>query len=344
VVSFPLPISILDLAPIGQGQTPTESIAASVQLAQLAEELGYARVWYAEHHNMAGIASSATSVLIAHVGAHTSSIRLGAGGIMLPNHSPLTIAEQFGTLASMYPGRIDLGLGRAPGSDQRTMYALRRDPRAAETFPQDVVELQAYLRGDTRVPGVDAIPGKGTNVPLYILGSSLFGAQLAAALGLPYAFASHFAPAALHQALAVYRDQFKPSEQLDAPYLIVGVNVLGAESTQAAERSLLAIRRQRAVRLYSRAHGISPDSATDEDADELLSAGAAAHVDEMLRYRAVGTSPQIRAYLDEFVAQTGANELIVAHHSINTEERLRSVEILAEAMTGDTSASALRTA
>src|ERR1700723_3071819 len=213
-------LSILDLAPIGRGQTASDSFAGSVALAQRAEELGYQRVWYAEHHNIASIASSATSVLIAYVGAQTTTIRLGAGGIMLPNHAPLTIAEQFGTLAAMYPGRIDLGLGRAPGSDQNTMYALRRDPSSADTFPQDVVELQGYLDGNTRVPGVDAVPGKGSHVPLYILGSSLFGASLAAALGLPYAFASHFAPASLEAALAVYRREFRPSGQLAQPYAI----------------------------------------------------------------------------------------------------------------------------
>src|SRR3982750_3984700 len=204
-------MSVLDLAPIARGATARESIAASVALAQRAEEAGYGRVWYAEHHNMPGIASSATSVLIAHVGAQTQSIRLGAGGIMLPNHSPLVIAEQFGTLEAMYPGRIDLGLGRAPGSDQQTQYALRRNPQAADRFPHDVLELQAYLTGQSRVPGVDAIPGKGSNVPLYILGSSLFGATLAAALGLPYAFASHFAPQMLEPAVAAYRRGVTPS-------------------------------------------------------------------------------------------------------------------------------------
>src|SRR5271156_3739464 len=208
---MPVELSILDLAPIGRGQTPADSFHASVALAQSAEQLGYKRVWYAEHHNMASIASSATSVLIAHIGAHTETIRLGAGGVMLPNHAPLTIAEQFGSLASMYPGRIDLGVGRAPGSDQNTMYALRRDPQSADTFPQDVLELQGYLTGHSRVPGVDAIPGKGSYVPLYMLGSSLFGAKLAAALGLPYAFASHFAPAALGAAITAYRDDFQPS-------------------------------------------------------------------------------------------------------------------------------------
>src|ERR1700689_2067236 len=219
---MPVELSILDLAPIGRGQTAADSFGASVALAQRAEQLGYKRVWYAEHHNMASIASSATSVLIAHVGAHTETIRLGAGGVMLPNHAPLTIAEQFGTLDAMYPGRIDLGLGRAPGSDQNTMYALRRDPRSADSFPQDVLELQGYLSGESRVRGVDAIPGKGSQVPLYILGSSLFGAQLAAALGLPYAFASHFAPAALEAARAAYRSEFRPSAELERPYAIAG--------------------------------------------------------------------------------------------------------------------------
>src|ERR1700761_7560832 len=197
-----IPLSILDLAPIAKGQTASESFAASVALAQRAEELGYQRVWYAEHHNMAQIASSATSVVIAHVGAHTSSIRLGSGGIMLPNHAPLLIAEQFGTLEAMYPGRIALGLGRAPGSDQNTMYALRRTADSADRFPQDVLELQGYLTGNTRVPGVDAAPGEGSDGPLSILGSSMFGATLAAALGLPYAFASHFAPQMLEPAVA----------------------------------------------------------------------------------------------------------------------------------------------
>src|SRR4051795_750972 len=259
-----IPLSILDLAPIAKGQTAGSSIAASVALAQRAEETGFRRVWYAEHHNRPSIASSATSVLIAHVGAQTSTIRLGAGGVMLPNHSPLTIAEQFGTLEAMYPGRIDLGLGRAPGSDQNTMYALRRDPRSADTFPQDVLELQAYLAGETRVPGVDAIPGKGSRVPLYVLGSSLFGAHLAAALGLPYAFASHFAPQALEAAAATYRRGFQPSAQLAQPYVIAGVNVIAADTRAQAEDNLLAVRRTMAVGLFGRGR-----SFTDEEADLL---------------------------------------------------------------------------
>jgi luciferase family oxidoreductase group 1 len=325
-------LSVLDLAPIAGGQTPSDSFAASVALAQRAEELGYHRVWYAEHHNMPSIASSATSVLIAHIGAQTSSIRLGAGGIMLPNHSPLVIAEQFGTLEAMYPGRIDLGLGRAPGSDQNTMYALRRDPRTAEAFPRDVLELQAYLAGASRVPGVDAIPGKGSKVPLYILGSSLFGAQLAGAYGLPYAFASHFAPDDLGHAIAAYRSEFKPSAQLAEPYVIAGVNVTAADTTEAAQAQFQRVRRARAVSLFARRIGVSAAEITDEQADELLAGGAAVHVDHMLSYSAVGTPGEVGAYLDGFLAKTGADELIVVHQAPGIEDRLRSVTLLAEAM------------
>jgi len=328
-----VPVSILDLAPIARGQTASDSFANSVALAQRAEELGYLRVWYAEHHNMASIASSATSVLIAYVGAHTQTIRLGSGGVMLPNHAPLLIAEQFGALAAMYPGRIDLGLGRAPGSDQNTMYALRRDPTSADTFPQDVVELQGYLTGHTRVPGVDAVPGKGSNVPLYILGSSLFGAGLAAALGLPYAFASHFAPAELDAALALYRREFRPSEQLQRPYAIAGVNVIAADTESSAREQLLGIRRARAISLYGRGRsGQDTTDLTDEQADQLLAAGLAAHVDQMLTYAAVGTAPQVRDYLDDFIRHTEADELIVVHQAPAIEGRLRSVTLLAEAM------------
>jgi luciferase family oxidoreductase group 1 len=322
-----IPLSILDLAPITRGQSVGDSIKASVALAQRAEEDGYRRVWYAEHHNMDRIASSATSVLISHVGAQTSTIRLGAGGVMLPNHAPLTIAEQFGTLEAMYPGRIDLGLGRAPGSDENTMYALRRDPQSSERFPQDVLELQAYLAGDTRVPGVNAIPGKGSRVPLYILGSSLFGAQLAAALGLPYAFASHFAPQALEAAVATYRREFKPSEQLDAPYVIAAVNVVAADTTAQAQESFDAVRRTFAVGLFGRGQDL-----TDEQADELLRQGAGQHVDQMLVYAAIGTPPEVAAYLEGFRDKVGADELITAHQARTPEDRLRSVTLTAEAM------------
>jgi luciferase family oxidoreductase group 1 len=326
-----VPLSILDLAPIGRGETASESFAASVAIARQAEELGYERVWYAEHHNMPGIASSATSVLIAHIGALTRTIRLGAGGVMLPNHAPLTIAEQFGTLAAMYPGRIDLGLGRAPGSDQNTMYALRRDPGSAETFPQDVVELRGYLTGRSVVPGVTAVPGDGSHVPLYILGSSLFGAKLAAALGLPYAFASHFSPAALDAAIAAYRSEFRPSEQLEQPYVIAGVNVIAADTASAAQDQLQSVRR-RAVSLYARQAGVRDLELSDEQADRLLGAGLDAHVDEMLTYTAVGTPSEVQTYLYGFLQHTQADELMVAHQAPAIEARLRSVALLGEAM------------
>ena len=330
-----IPLSILDLAPIGKGESASQSFAHSVALAQRAEVLGYERVWYAEHHNMPTIASSATSVVIAHVGAHTSRIRLGAGGVMLPNHAPLTIAEQFGTLEAMYPGRIDLGLGRAPGSDQNTMYALRRDPRSSDTFPSDVVELQGYLNGETRIPGVNATPGNGSKVPLYILGSSLFGAQLAAMLGLPYAFASHFAPAALEEAVAIYRREFQPSEQLQQPYVIAGGNVIAAETQQVAETEFQAVRRARALRLFGRARGIRDadlDEADDDLADQLLAGGAAPHVDQLLTYTATGTPAQVGRFLEDFAQHAQADELIVAFPSAAAESRLRSATLLAEAM------------
>jgi luciferase family oxidoreductase group 1 len=322
-----IPLSVLDLAPIARGATVADSIAGSVALAQRAEQTGYRRVWYAEHHNMPTIASSATSVLIAHVGARTSSIRLGAGGVMLPNHAPLTIAEQFGTLEAMYPGRIDLGLGRAPGSDQNTMYALRRDPTSADRFPQDVLELQGYLTGRTTVPGVDAIPGRGSNVPLYVLGSSLFGAKLAAALGLPYAFASHFAPDALQAAVTTYRREFQPSARLAEPYVIAGVNVVAADDRETAEEALRKVQRNLAIGLFGRGRNV-----TDAEADLLLAKGAGAHVGSMLTYTAVGTPPEVRAYLQDFARRAGADELIVAHQFPGVEGRLRSVELTAEAM------------
>jgi luciferase family oxidoreductase group 1 len=321
------PVSILDLAPIAAGQSAADSFAGSVALARLAERLGYRRVWYAEHHNMPTIASSATSVLIAHVAAHTERIRLGAGGVMLPNHAPLTIAEQFGTLETLHPGRIDLGLGRAPGSDQNTMYALRRNPMSADTFPDDVLELQGYLTGNTRVAGVDATPGKGTDVPLYILGSSMFGATLAAALGLPYAFASHFAPAALHQAVAAYRAEFRPSAQSDAPYVIAGVNVIAADTREEAERQFQLAKRARVRAYVARGRSI-----TDEEADELLASTGGQQVAQMMTYSAVGTADEAGDFVRSFVEHADADEVIVAFQSPTIEDRLRSVELLAEAL------------
>jgi len=320
-----VPMSILDLAFIGRGETARDSLEGSVRLAQLAEASGYRRVWYAEHHNMSSIASSATSVLIAHVAANTQTIRLGSGGVMLPNHSPLTIAEQFGTLETLHPGRIDLGLGRAPGSDLRTMRALRRDERSAENFPSDVVELQGYLSGHTRIHGVNAIPGTGTNVPLYILGSSIFGAQLAAELGLPYAFASHFAPNALHDAVATYRLDFKPSAQLDRPYVIAGVNVTAADSDAAAVQQSLTVARSRIALLIGGGRTFS-----DEEADAILASPQGRSITQMMKYTAVGTPAAVKEYLDAFAQHADADELIVVHQSSTTEARLRSVELLAD--------------
>ncbi|HEU5062253.1 MAG TPA: LLM class flavin-dependent oxidoreductase [Solirubrobacterales bacterium] len=321
-----LNLSILDLAAVGREETIAESFAGSVELARAAERGGYKRVWYAEHHNISSIASSATAVLIAHVAAHTESIRLGAGGVMLPNHSPLVIAEQFGTLETLHPGRIDLGLGRAPGTDQRTWWALRRDPAASERFPEDVVELQKFLGDESPVPGVRAIPGQGTKVPLYILGSSLFGAELAAQLGLPYAFASHFAPRFLFEAITVYREQFKPSAQLGEPYVIAGAGVIAAETEESAAAQLDAARRIRARALLGRGKRLS-----DEEITALLESPQAAAVDEMLAYTAVGTPDQVAAWLQKFAAETEADELITAHYSDTVPNRLRSVELLASA-------------
>lgn len=320
-------ISVLDLVPIRRDETPRESLEASVVFAQRAEALGYHRVWYAEHHNMATIASSATSVLIAHIAAQTSTIKVGAGGVMLPNHSPLVIAEQFGTLATLHPGRIDLGLGRAPGSDQPTARALRRNPVAVERFPEDVLELQGYLTGRSLVPGVDAVPGKGTNVPLYILGSSLFGARLAALLGLPFAFASHFAPEELLAAVADYRAAFRPSSQLETPYVIAGLNVLAAESAEEAARQLDQVKRARARAMLARDRPLS-----DEETDALLASPAGQHVASMLTYSAVGDPAEAAHAARSFAALAGAQELMVVHQAPDATSRLSSLELFARAM------------
>ena len=321
-----IPLSILDLAEVNRDETPAQALRFSVKLAQHAEQWGYRRVWYAEHHNMRAIASAATSVVIAHVAAHTTSIRVGAGGIMLPNHSPLVIAEQFGTLEALHPGRIDLGLGRAPGTDQQTFHALRRTHAAADRFPDDVLELQGYLSGSSRVPGVTATPGHGTNVPLYILGSSLFGARMAAAFGLPYAFASHFAPQALVEAVAVYRREFRPSEQLAAPYVIAGMNVIAADSAEAADEQFLGAKRRRARLLFGRGRSLSP-----EDVDLILDSSAAVHVNEMLQYSAVGTPDVVKDQLAAFAEHAQADELILAGAAPDKQVKLRSFELVAQA-------------
>lgn len=322
-----VPLSILDLAIIGNGQTAANAFENSVALAQRAEARGYRRVWYAEHHNMSVIASSSPSVLIAHIANHTSTIRLGAGGVMLPNHSPLTIAEQYGTLATLHPGRIDLGLGRAPGSDQTTVRAMRRDPAASDRFPDDVIELQGYLSEESGVAGVTAVPGAGTHVPLWILGSSLFGARLAAMLGLPYAFASHFAPGALLQAIGIYRAEFRPSSQLAEPYAMAAVNVIASDSDEDAERQFVDVRRARVGRFLAR----RGQELSDEQIDELMATPQGQQVAQMMHYSAVGTAETVARYVREFAHAAEVDEVITAHASATIDERLRSVDLLADA-------------
>ena len=322
-----IPFSVLDLSPIAQGSTPADALHRSLDLARHAERLGYRRFWLAEHHNMIGIASAATAVAIGYIAGGTRRIRVGSGGIMLPNHAPIVIAEQFGTLESLYPGRIDLGLGRAPGTDQLTLRALRRSPEAADTFPRDMIELQALL-GDLQ-PGqvVQAVPGTGTKVPLWILGSSLFGAQLAAALGLPFAFASHFAPDALRPALEIYRARFEPSEQLQRPHAMVGCNVIAAE-TDAEARRLFTSPQQSFANLLRGARGqLRPPI---DDIETYWTPPEKARASTMLTYAFVGARESVRAGLEAFIARTGADELMVASAIYDHGARLRSYEILAE--------------
>lgn len=321
------PLSVLDLAFIPEGGDAAVALDRSRDLARHAEAFGYRRFWLAEHHNMVGIASAATAVAIAHVAAGTKTIRVGAGGIMLPNHSPLVIAEQFGTLETLFPGRIDLGLGRAPGTDQLTLRALRRDPSAADTFPQDVLELQALFAPAGEDQKVQAVPGSGTEVPLWILGSSLFGAQLAGMLGLPYAFASHFAPDALDQALAVYRERFEASSQLAKPYAAVGVNVAAAE-TDAEARRLFTSAQQSFARMFRGTRGKLPPPIDDIDA--FWSPREKLQASSMLACSVVGSPETVRRGLSELAERTQADEFIVAAAIWDHEARVRSYEIAAE--------------
>lgn len=321
------PFSVLDLAHVPLGGTPADALRNSRDLARHVEGLGYKRFWLAEHHNMVGIASAATSVVIGHVAAGTSTIRVGAGGIMLPNHSPLVIAEQFGTLATLFPGRIDLGLGRAPGTDQRTLRALRRDPAASDTFPQDVLELQALLGDVQEGQKIRAVPGMGTHVPLWILGSSLFGAQLAGMLGLPYAFASHFAPDALMQALSVYRERFEPSAQLERPYAMVGCNVFAAD-TDAEARRLFTSAQQAFTNMFRGTRGLLPPPI--DDIDTYWSPMEKAQASSMLACSFVGSRETVRTQLAAFLERTAADELMVASAIFDPSARKHSYEILAE--------------
>jgi luciferase family oxidoreductase group 1 len=325
--SISVPLSVLDLAQIPEGGTAQTALHRSRELAQHAERLGYTRFWLAEHHNMAGIASAATSVAIGFVAEGTSTIRVGAGGIMLPNHSPLVIAEQFGTLDALYPGRIDLGLGRAPGTDQPTMRALRRDFTSADTFPQDVQELQALLGDPAPGQHVQAVPGQGSHIPLWILGSSLFGAQLAAALGLPYAFASHFAPAALAPAIRVYRESFRPSAQLDRPHVMLAANVIIADDDATArklatsqQKSFIdgAFRRQRTL--------LQPPI---DDIEAYWHPQEKAQLQSMLSCSFIGAPETVEEQLGAFLAEHEPDELIVATSTFDQQARLDSLEALA---------------
>lgn len=323
------PLSILELGRVRQGSDPRTALNEARTLAQHAERHGYQRMWVAEHHNMPGVTTAATSLVIAHIAAGTQSIRVGAGGIMLPNHAPYIIAEQFGTLETLFPGRIDLGLGRAPGTDQTTLRALRRNPANADNFPQDVLELQRFLAPSEAGQRIEAVPGAGTNVPLWILGSSLFGAQLAASLGLPYGFASHFAPQALYQALEVYRSSFKPSAQLDKPYALVGVNVIAAETDEEA-RYLATSQQMSFADLFRGTRGLMQPPI--EDIDTYWSPQERAQASQMLSCSVIGSRETVRRGLQQFVEQTQADELMIVCDVFDPEKRLRSIELIAEAM------------
>ncbi len=331
-----IPLSVLDLAPVVKGATPADAFRNTLDLARHAERWGYRRFWLAEHHNMSGIASSATAVLIGHVAAGTTTIRVGSGGVMLPNHAPLIIAEQFGTLESLYPGRIDLGLGRAPGTDQLTARALRRDPMAsAEAFPQDVLELQAYFAPARPGQAIRAVPGAGLDVPIWLLGSSLYSAELAAQLGLPFAFASHFAPDYLLEALEVYRRTFRSSRSLDRPYAMPALNTIAADSDDEARR-LFKSAQQQFINLRRGVPGRlqSPDEVNDAEwtADDRLTLG------RVLRYAVVGSMETVRQGLEAFAALTNADEIMVTSQIFDHRARLRSFELVAEARKATTRA------
>jgi luciferase family oxidoreductase group 1 len=327
-----IPLSILDLAPVPSGSTISDSFANSKALAQQADALGYHRYWLAEHHNMPGIASAATSLLISHLAAATSRIRLGAGGIMLPNHSPLVIAEQFGTLATLYPNRIDLGLGRAPGSDQQTARALRRNRMETEDqFPSDILELQQYFGPVKPNQAVQAVPGQHLHVPLWILGSSLYGAQLAAHLGLPYAFASHFAPAMLEQAAALYRREFKPSAQLDKPYLMLALNVFAADTAAEAQR-LFTSPQQQFVNLVRGVPGLLP--APVEDMDQIWQTHEKSYVEKALACSVIGNPAEVKQGILNFIATHQPDELMLTAMMHDPKARQYSFQIASELITG----------
>jgi len=320
--------SLLDLSPIPQGASPTQALANTLDLAQHAEGWGYTRYWLAEHHNMPGIASAATSVVIGHVAQGTRTIRVGAGGIMLPNHAPLVIAEQFGTLDALFPGRIDLGVGRAPGSDQITARALRRHlNESVDDFPRNVMELLAYFEPSEPNQPIRAVPGDGSLVPVWILGSSTYGAQLAAMLGLPYAFASHFAPDSLPDAIDIYRDRFKPSKYLEKPHVMAGFNIFAAPTDEEANY-LFTSQQQGFANLRRGQPGPLPPPV--EDLGAVLSPMEIAMVDRTLTHRAVGSPETVRKRFAEFIAETGVDEVMITGNIFDHQKRLRSFEIAAD--------------
>ncbi len=320
-------LSILELGRVKQGFDRKAALDEARSVGQHAEAWGYTRMWVAEHHNMPGVTTAATSIVIAHIAAGTSTLRVGAGGVMLPNHAPYVIAEQFGTLATLFPGRIDLGLGRAPGTDQVTLRALRRDPAASDSFPQDVLELQAYLAPARPGQRIEAVPGSGTEVPLWILGSSTFGAQLAARLGLPFGFASHFAPQSLDAAMAIYHQQFKPSQQLASPYALAGVNVIAAETDAEARR--LATSQQMGFAEFIRGTRRLAQPPID-DIETFWTPQEKFHASQMLACTIVGGPATVRAGLEKFIERTRADELMIISDIFDPQKRLRSFEIVAE--------------
>ncbi len=322
-----IPYSLLDLCPITQGSSAAQAFRNTSDLARHAEAWGYHRFWLAEHHNIPGVASAATSVVIGHVAGGTSRIRVGAGGVMLPNHAPLLIAEQFGTLESLYPGRIDLGLGRAPGGDQATARALRRYLKGADGFPQDVQELQFFFRPGSPGQTVRAVPGEGLNVPIWLLGSSDFSAQLAAELGLPFSFASHFAPDFLHQALALYRTHFKPSESLEKPYVMLGVNVFAADTDEDAARLFTSLQQAFLNLVRGRPGPLQPPI---DSMEGLWSPPEQAHIERMTRVSAVGSPATIKKKLEEILAATDADELMFTTQAFDHDARLHSFEIASQ--------------
>ena len=322
-------LSILELGRVREGFTRADALNEARRLAQHAESLGYKRFWVAEHHNMPTVTTAATSLVISHIAAGTKTIRVGAGGIMLPNHAPYIIAEQFGTLDALYPGRIDLGLGRAPGTDQLTLRALRVHPEEAERFPQDVIELQMFLGPVQPGQRIEAVPGSNSNIPLWILGSSLFGAQLAAELGLPYGFASHFAPQALDQALSIYRSRFKPNEKMAKPYALIGVNIIAAETDEEAR--YLATSQQMSFANLVRGQRKLTQPPID-DIDTYWTPQERAQASAMLNFSIIGNRDTVRKGIDALLERTQADELMIVSDMYDPEKRRRSVEIIAEVM------------